>query len=188
MPVVLGLGAAFGAWQGVFEVTGGRLRGWNTAEVDEADFEGKVAQRAAKRRPIEETIAELGEGRGMFTFWSTGLDIPRRADALQVSGRRATRSGDVSGSRRSTVLRSTPLRQLSSKTKSNETSRPSPQPPIHHPAQRGMLFYFPLLVHIHSLRNTWAHEEESHRLEEMENCTIFFSCSLSFRVMCACLQ
>ncbi|EXF73998.1 Tim17/Tim22/Tim23 family protein [Colletotrichum fioriniae PJ7] len=65
MPVVLGLGAAFGAWQGVFEVTGGRLRGWNTAEVDEADFEGKVAQRAAKRRPIEETIAELGEGRGI---------------------------------------------------------------------------------------------------------------------------
>ncbi|KAK7445594.1 Tim17/Tim22/Tim23 family protein [Colletotrichum acutatum] len=65
MPVVLGLGAAFGAWQGVFEVTGGRLRGWNTAEVDEADFEGKIAQRAAKRRPIEETIAELGEGRGI---------------------------------------------------------------------------------------------------------------------------
>ncbi|KAF4774868.1 Tim17/Tim22/Tim23 family protein [Colletotrichum scovillei] len=48
-----------------FEVTGGRLRGWNTAEVEEADFEGKIAQRAAKRRPIEETIAELGEGRGI---------------------------------------------------------------------------------------------------------------------------
>ncbi|KAK1965224.1 Tim17/Tim22/Tim23 family protein [Colletotrichum eremochloae] len=65
MPVVLGLGAAFGAWQGVFQATGGRLRGWTEGRLDEAEFDNKIAQRAAKRRPIEETIAELGEGRGI---------------------------------------------------------------------------------------------------------------------------
>ncbi|EFQ36238.1 Tim17/Tim22/Tim23 family protein [Colletotrichum graminicola] len=65
MPVVLGLGAAFGAWQGVFQLTGGRLRGWSEGRLDEAEFDNKIAQRAAKRRPIEETIAELGEGRGI---------------------------------------------------------------------------------------------------------------------------
>ncbi|KAK1979399.1 Tim17/Tim22/Tim23 family protein [Colletotrichum cereale] len=65
MPVVLGLGAAFGAWQGVFQITGGRLRGWTEGKLDEAEFDNKIAQRAAKRRPIEETIAEIGEGRGI---------------------------------------------------------------------------------------------------------------------------
>ncbi|KAK6206688.1 Tim17/Tim22/Tim23 family protein [Colletotrichum tabaci] len=66
MPVVLGLGAAFGAWQGVFQLTGGRLRGWSENKMDdEAAFDSKIAQRQAKRRPIEETIAEIGEGRGI---------------------------------------------------------------------------------------------------------------------------
>ncbi|WYZ34188.1 hypothetical protein EsH8_I_000464 [Colletotrichum jinshuiense] len=65
MPVVLGLGAAFGAWQGVFQVTGGRLRGWDDEKSDEAEFDAKIRQREAKRRPIEETIAEIGEGRGI---------------------------------------------------------------------------------------------------------------------------
>ncbi|KZL82308.1 tim17 tim22 tim23 family protein [Colletotrichum incanum] len=65
MPVVLGLGAAFGAWQGAFQVTGGRLRGWTEGRLDEAEFDNKIAQRQAKRRPIEETIAEIGEGRGI---------------------------------------------------------------------------------------------------------------------------
>ncbi|KAL0939620.1 NADH-ubiquinone oxidoreductase subunit (Tim17/Tim22/Tim23 family protein) [Colletotrichum truncatum] len=64
MPVVLGLGAGFAAWQGIFTVTGSRLRGW-TDRLDEDEFETKIAQRAAKRRPIEETIAEIGEGRGI---------------------------------------------------------------------------------------------------------------------------
>ncbi|KAK1993781.1 Tim17/Tim22/Tim23 family protein [Colletotrichum falcatum] len=65
MPVVLGLGAAFGAWQGVFQLTGGRLRGWSEDKSEFGEMDKKLAQRAAKRRPIEETIAELGEGRGI---------------------------------------------------------------------------------------------------------------------------
>ncbi|OLN89238.1 NADH-ubiquinone oxidoreductase 21.3 kDa subunit 2 [Colletotrichum chlorophyti] len=64
MPVVLGLGAAFGAWQGVLEVCGGRLRGW-TDRLDEDEFDRKVLMRERKRRPIEETIEEIGEGRGI---------------------------------------------------------------------------------------------------------------------------
>ncbi|TDZ53295.1 NADH-ubiquinone oxidoreductase 21.3 kDa subunit [Colletotrichum trifolii] len=64
MPVVLGLGAGFAAWQGVLSVTGGRLRGW-TDRLDEDDFDTRIAMRENKRRPIEETIAEIGEGRGI---------------------------------------------------------------------------------------------------------------------------
>ncbi|KAF6805355.1 NADH-ubiquinone oxidoreductase subunit (Tim17/Tim22/Tim23 family protein) [Colletotrichum musicola] len=64
MPVVLGLGAGFAAWQGVFALTGGRLRGW-TDRLDEDEFDRKIAMRENRRRPIEETIANIGEGRGI---------------------------------------------------------------------------------------------------------------------------
>lgn len=48
---------------GLFEVTGARLRGWSERN-EEDEFERKMAMRANRRRPIEETIAEIGEGRG----------------------------------------------------------------------------------------------------------------------------
>ncbi|KAF9873450.1 Tim17/Tim22/Tim23 family protein [Colletotrichum karsti] len=79
MPVVLGLGAGFAAWQGIFTLTGGRLRGW-TDRLDEDEFENKIAMRANKRRPIEETIAEIGEGRGIRP---PGYD-ERRAERLKA--------------------------------------------------------------------------------------------------------
>lgn len=49
----------------VFDFTGGRLAGYGKdPEVDE--FERKQRMRKNRRRPIEETIEELGEGRGML--------------------------------------------------------------------------------------------------------------------------
>ncbi|EQB47261.1 NADH-ubiquinone oxidoreductase 21.3 kDa subunit [Colletotrichum gloeosporioides] len=65
MPLVLGLGAGFAAWQGVFALTGGRLWINRADRPDEEEFDSKMAMRAARRRPIEETIAEIGEGRGI---------------------------------------------------------------------------------------------------------------------------
>ncbi|CAI0651316.1 unnamed protein product [Colletotrichum noveboracense] len=65
MPIVLGLGAGFAAWQGVFALTGGRLWINRADRPDEEEFDSKMAMRAARRRPIEETIAEIGEGRGI---------------------------------------------------------------------------------------------------------------------------
>ncbi|ROT35746.1 NADH-ubiquinone oxidoreductase 21.3 kDa subunit [Sodiomyces alkalinus F11] len=64
MPVVLGLGAFVSATMGAFEFTGARLRGW-ADRPEEDEFERKIAMRANRRRPIEETIAEIGEGRGI---------------------------------------------------------------------------------------------------------------------------
>lgn len=64
LPVVLGLGAFVSATMGLFEVTGARLRGWSERN-EEDEFERKMAMRANRRRPIEETIAEIGEGRGI---------------------------------------------------------------------------------------------------------------------------
>lgn len=49
---------------GAYDYTGGSLRGYKKdPEVDE--FARKEALRKNRRRPIEETIGEVGEGRGM---------------------------------------------------------------------------------------------------------------------------
>jgi hypothetical protein len=62
MPLILGYGAFTSVLLTAFEYTGGRLSGWDRdPEVDE--YERKVALRKNRRRPIEETIAEVGEGR-----------------------------------------------------------------------------------------------------------------------------
>jgi len=48
---------------GAFDYTGGRLTGYRRdPNVDE--FDRKEYLRKNRRRPIEETIAEIGEGRG----------------------------------------------------------------------------------------------------------------------------
>ena len=60
---MLGSAAVAGVTLGVFELTGARLRGW-TDRPEEEEFERKIRLRANRRRPMEETIAEIGEGRG----------------------------------------------------------------------------------------------------------------------------
>ncbi len=62
MPRVFGTGAFVAVTLAVFEYTGGRLSGFRQdPEIDE--FERKELLRKNRRRPLEETIAEVGEGR-----------------------------------------------------------------------------------------------------------------------------
>jgi hypothetical protein len=69
-PAVLGFGALTAIVLGAYDYTGGALTGYRKdPEMDE--FERKEALRKNRRRPVEETINELGEGRG--TFNSCGI-------------------------------------------------------------------------------------------------------------------
>ncbi|KAI0381367.1 hypothetical protein F5Y04DRAFT_280899 [Hypomontagnella monticulosa] len=66
MPQILGFGAAFSIIMSAFEYTGGTLRGRPRGEVPEMDeYDRKEYLRKNRRRPITETIAEIGEGRGI---------------------------------------------------------------------------------------------------------------------------
>jgi hypothetical protein len=60
-PVMLALGAFVGTAQGIFHVTGNRI---DSFYKEEDEFERKEIVRRTTRVPIEQTIAELGEGRG----------------------------------------------------------------------------------------------------------------------------
>lgn len=63
IPAVLGLGAGLAVLQGVFTYTGGAFSGYDKGpSVDE--FDRKQQLRKNRRRPIQETLDELGEGRG----------------------------------------------------------------------------------------------------------------------------
>ena len=62
-PAVLGFGAGLAIAQGAFDYTGGKFSGYDKdPNVDE--YERKEALRKNRRRPIQETLEELGEGRG----------------------------------------------------------------------------------------------------------------------------
>ena len=63
IPAVLGFGAGLAIAQGFFDYTGGSLFGYGLpAERDE--YEHKEMLRTTRRRPLQETIEQLGEGRG----------------------------------------------------------------------------------------------------------------------------
>ncbi|KAL8959098.1 MAG: hypothetical protein Q9193_003980 [Seirophora villosa] len=64
-PAVIGYGAALATLQGVFEYTGGKLDGFK-ADYSVDEYERKEQLRRNRRRPIEETLQELGEGRGIY--------------------------------------------------------------------------------------------------------------------------
>lgn len=65
LPAVLGYGATVSIVMAAFNFTGGTISGLSKSPyVDE--YERKEALRANKRRPIQETLSELGEGRGML--------------------------------------------------------------------------------------------------------------------------
>lgn len=64
MPAVVGYGAATSVVLSAYEFTGGNLRG-KKPEVEGMDeYQRKEHLRKNRRRPIEETLAEIGEGRG----------------------------------------------------------------------------------------------------------------------------
>lgn len=97
MPVMLGWGAVTAVIMATYDYTAGGLKGFKKInEVDE--FERKETLRRNRRRPIEETIADVGEGRCEL------LQLPRKkktinkiktTDMFQQSAHPATRSGDV---------------------------------------------------------------------------------------------
>ncbi|KAK3950753.1 NADH:ubiquinone reductase [Pseudoneurospora amorphoporcata] len=81
-PVILGFGALTGAAVGIFAFTGGSLSGHKRdRNVDE--FERKEAMRLNRRRPVEETLAEVGEGRGIYP---PGYEERRRQRLLEKYG------------------------------------------------------------------------------------------------------
>ncbi len=65
-PAVLGFGAALATLQGVFDYTGGKMTGFE-ADPSVDQYGRKEHMRRDTRRPIEETLQELGEGRGTPT-------------------------------------------------------------------------------------------------------------------------
>ncbi|KAK6352820.1 hypothetical protein TWF696_004821 [Orbilia brochopaga] len=66
MPRVVGFGAGLGIILATFEAAGGTFRGskWKQPDVDE--FARKEAIRLKRRASYEDTIAEVGEGRGIY--------------------------------------------------------------------------------------------------------------------------
>lgn len=73
-PATLGFGAGLAVLQGVFDFTGGSLQGLGKdPNVDE--YERKEQLRRNRRRPIQETLDELGEGRGKRLSHQLNLNI-----------------------------------------------------------------------------------------------------------------
>ncbi|KAK4198830.1 Tim17/Tim22/Tim23/Pmp24 family-domain-containing protein [Triangularia verruculosa] len=64
IPAVLGYGALMAVTGAVFEYTGGRFQGFGR-DPDVDEYERKEMLRKRYRRPMEETIAEIGEGRSI---------------------------------------------------------------------------------------------------------------------------
>ncbi|KAK0517386.1 hypothetical protein JMJ35_000541 [Cladonia borealis] len=87
MPMTLGCGATLAVIQGVFDYGGGKFSGYDKdPNVDE--YERKEYLRKNRRRPIQETLEQLGEGRGIYgpgyqerraarIKENYGIDVPR---------------------------------------------------------------------------------------------------------------
>lgn len=54
---------------GIFEYTGGSLWGYNTRDPNVDEFERSEKLRKTYRSPAEQTVQELGEGRGKNAFF-----------------------------------------------------------------------------------------------------------------------
>lgn len=60
---MLGAGVLFGTGMTAFRYTAG-LRGEASGEIDEEEIERREAMKKLRRRPLSETLEQLGEGRG----------------------------------------------------------------------------------------------------------------------------
>lgn len=69
---MLGAGAVFGTSMAAFRYTAG-LRGTSSGEVDEEEVERRETQKKLRRRPLSETLEQLGEGRGKPRVGLLGL-------------------------------------------------------------------------------------------------------------------
>lgn len=101
----MGYGAALSVVLAAFTFTGGKLTGYERdPEVDEVSR--KEYLRKNRRRPIDEIVNELGEGRGMHMI-SRGFARESELGLLiciQVSLLPVTRSAGLSASRPTTAL------------------------------------------------------------------------------------
>lgn len=64
MPQILGQGALAAVVLTAFDYTGGRLTGYKKDSQFVDEYERKEFLRNNRRRPLTETVADLGEGRG----------------------------------------------------------------------------------------------------------------------------
>ncbi|KAI5297244.1 hypothetical protein KEM56_004963 [Ascosphaera pollenicola] len=64
MPHIVGKAVAIAAIIGVFDYCGGRFSGWHKPH-EEDEFARREALRTAYRTPVEQTVAEIGERRGI---------------------------------------------------------------------------------------------------------------------------
>ncbi|KAF5022439.1 hypothetical protein F66182_5524 [Fusarium sp. NRRL 66182] len=62
MPIVVGLGSGLAVFQGFFHYLGGR---YDSFKREGDEFERKEIVRRSTRLPVEQTISEIGEGRGI---------------------------------------------------------------------------------------------------------------------------
>jgi len=109
-PAVMGYGAALSVVLAAFTYTGGKLTGYERdPTVDEVSR--KEYLRKNRRRPVDEIVNELGEGRGMC--WTRDAVRTRFEDhmltCMQEFTRPATRSVGHSASRPTMALMSPPL-------------------------------------------------------------------------------
>ena len=65
IPTVLGFGTMLAVITATLDYTGGRIRGGQDPNIDQYDL--KESSRKTFRIPAEQTVAELGEGRGIFS-------------------------------------------------------------------------------------------------------------------------
>ncbi|KZZ88871.1 hypothetical protein AAP_04663 [Ascosphaera apis ARSEF 7405] len=64
MPHIVGKAVAIASILGLFDYCGGRLSGWHKPH-EEDEFERREALRTNYRTPVEQTVAEIGERRGI---------------------------------------------------------------------------------------------------------------------------
>jgi hypothetical protein len=84
-PAVLGYGVAVATVLGVFDYTGGSLRGpGRDPTVDE--FERRESMRKNYRSPAEQTFAELGEGRGWCFPYMRFTTMARLVNQVSILG------------------------------------------------------------------------------------------------------
>lgn len=97
LPFMLGAGMCFGTGMAAFRYTAG-LRGTSSGEVDEEEVERREAMKKLRRRPLSETLEQLGEGRGKLYIEIVALVSTNVSRYLRsrIRGEEATEdSGEV---------------------------------------------------------------------------------------------
>jgi hypothetical protein len=93
-PSFFGYGCGLAILAGTFDYCGGVLSGYKQDPTAD-EFDRKELLRKNRRRPIEETVAELGEGRGRHIHWSINGAISNGSRYLRSWLREATAGEDT---------------------------------------------------------------------------------------------